>query len=668
MPFIIGTAGHIDHGKTSLVKALTGEDTDRLKEEKERGISIELGFAHLDLPDLTRAGVIDVPGHERFIRTMVAGSHGVDLVLFTVAADDGVMPQTIEHLEILHLLGVKRGIFVLTKVDLATPARASDVASEIARLAAGTSLDGSPVVPFSFVTGEGRGRLLAAIAEGLTHIDRRRPAGYFRVPVDRAFVLRGHGLVVTGTALQGEVRAGDRLRCLPGNELFRVRSVQVHGEPVDRATWGQRIAINLAGHERPTIERGHVLCDERLTMMSDRFDALVEVRPTAPVPVRNHQRVRVHMGTAERLGKLVILATSHGNAEIPGPAEYGSIPPRLRGPDQIAPGQSAFCQVAIGEPLLALRGDRFIVRDETAQRTLGGGIVLNPWPDTHRRGDPGLDARLRALCTDDYGALAEQFLDERPEFATEAAPLWHFLNLRLEDALEHAARRTAIRVVSPEEQLFTTERKWALLKAALVDGLRDFHRAHPLEAGGDMEALREKLRAPVSPRAFRAFVAQLEAERVVMRQGNLLRLPEHRVALRSDDQAAVDRIHDLLARSPLAPPDLRQIAADTGLDRARLAQLMRVLERDRLVVRAGGDLYFLRESIDSVVRGVREQFSETDEITPAMFRDRFNTTRKYAIPLLEYLDREGVTVRIGDTRRLRQWSKSPAASERSSSG
>ncbi|MBI3049961.1 MAG: selenocysteine-specific translation elongation factor [Acidobacteria bacterium] len=645
MPFIIGTAGHIDHGKTSLVKALTGEDTDRLKEEKERGISIELGFAHLDLPDGTRAGVIDVPGHERFIRTMVAGSHGVDLVLFTVAADDGVMPQTIEHLEILHLLGVRRGIFVLTKIDLATPAQAAAVASDIERLAAGTSLEGAPVVPCSFVTGEGRDRLLGAIADSLTHIDRRPPAGYFRLPVDRAFVLRGHGLVVTGTALQGEVRVGDRLRCLPGDELFRVRSVQVHGEPVDRATWGQRVAINLAGQERPAIERGHVLCDERLTMTSDRFDARVEVRPTANAPVRSHQRVRVHIGTAERFGKVMVL-----------------------GRQDIAPGQSAFCQVAIGEPLLTLRGDRFIVRDETAQRTLGGGILLNPWPDVHRRGDPALEGRLQALRTEDPGALAERFLDERPEFATGAAPLYHFLNLRLEDALEHAGRRAAIRVVSLEDQLFTTERKWAVLKAALVDGLRNFHGAHPLEAGGDIEALREKLPIPASSRAFRAFVAQLAAERAVMREGNLLRLPEHRVALRSDEQEAADRIRDLLARSPLAPPDLRQIAAETGLDRSRLTQLMRVLERERLVVRAGGDLYFLRESVDGVTRRLREQFSEADEITPAMFRDCFNTTRKYAIPLLEYLDREGVTVRIGDTRRLRQWQKSPAASGRSSSG
>ncbi|MBI2186729.1 MAG: selenocysteine-specific translation elongation factor [Acidobacteria bacterium] len=646
MPFIIGTAGHIDHGKTSLVKALTGTDTDRLKEEKERGISIELGFAHLDLPDGTRAGVIDVPGHERFIRTMVAGSHGVDLVLFTVAADDGVMPQTVEHLEILHLLGVMRAAFVLTKIDLATAARAAEVTTEIERLAAGTSLEGAPVVPCSSVTGQGLDRLLTAIADGLRRIDRTPPAGYFRLPVDRAFVLHGHGLIITGTALEGEVRAGDRLRSLPGGQVFRVRSVQVHGEAVDRATWGQRVALNLAGQERPAIERGHVLCDEHLTMTSDRFDAIVEVRPTATVPIRNHQRVRVHMGTAERLGKAIVLAH-----------------------EAIEPGQSAFCQISVTDSLLALRGDRFIVRDETAQRTLGGGIVLHPWPRVHRRGDPTLEARLQALRSTEPGALAERFLDEQPEFATPLSPLYHFLNLRAEETRERVAGHDAIvRLSEDDDLLYSTARKWRVLQTAVVNALRAFHAGRPLEPGADIEAVREQLPIPAAARAFRAFVAQLERDGLVAREGNLLRLPGHRVALRSEEQDVADRLRALLARTPMAPPGVRQMAVDMGLDEGRLLQVLRVLERDRIVVRVGGDLYFLRESIDAVTRALREQFTETDDITPAMFRDRFQTTRKYAIPLLEHLDREGVTIRMGDTRRLRRWQRSPAASGRSSSG
>ncbi|MFQ5902154.1 MAG: selenocysteine-specific translation elongation factor, partial [Candidatus Binatia bacterium] len=303
MPYIIGTAGHIDHGKTSLIKALTGQDTDRLKEEKERGISIDLGFAHLDLGDGNQVGIVDVPGHERFIRNMLAGAHGMDLVLFTVAADDGVMPQTEEHLDILHLLGVKLAIFLITKADLVLPSRIHEVEEEIRILTLGTSLEDSPIIPFSAVTGQGLSELRAQISQMLQSCKKPAPSGYFRLPLDRAFVLQGHGVIVTGTALSGEIKTGDRVRCLPGEQIFRVRNLQVHNRSVDTAGWGQRIALNLSGHEKASIARGHVICHEKLTLTSDRFDALLEVRPAATKGIKNHQRVRVHLGTAERLAK-----------------------------------------------------------------------------------------------------------------------------------------------------------------------------------------------------------------------------------------------------------------------------------------------------------------------------------------------------------------------------
>src|ERR1700752_3676037 len=267
---IIGTAGHIDHGKTALIRALTGQETDRLKEEKERGISIDLGFAYFTLPDGTRAGIIDVPGHERFIRNMLAGAHGIDLVLFTIAADDGVMPQTEEHLDIVHLLGVKMAIFVITKADLVPPARVAEVEEEIDIITLGTTLEDSPKIAVSSVTGRGIDELKHRISEILKSSDKRAPSGYFRLPVDRAFVLQGHGVVVTGTALSGEIKTADRVRCLPGNQLFRVRSLQVHGKSMDTAGWGQRVALNLTGPERADVTRGHVICHEKLTLTSDR--------------------------------------------------------------------------------------------------------------------------------------------------------------------------------------------------------------------------------------------------------------------------------------------------------------------------------------------------------------------------------------------------------------
>jgi len=626
MPYVVGTAGHIDHGKTSLIKALTGQDTDRLQEEKDRGISIDLGFAHLDLPDGTRAGVVDVPGHERFIRNMLAGAHGLDLVLFTVAADDGVMPQTEEHLDILHLLGIDRAIFVITKIDLASEARIAEVRQEVQILAAGTSLEHSPVVPFSFVTGQGLDELRSQIAQVLRSRQQQPPPGYFRLPVDRVFVLQGHGVVVTGTAQGGEVGIGDTVRCLPQDQLFRVRSLQVHNQPVPAATWGQRIALNLSGSETLSLTRGDVICHEALTRRSDRFDASFEVRPsaaTAATGVKNHQRVKVHLGTAERMAKLILL----------GPA---------------------FCQIVLAEPLLALRGDRFIIRDETARRTIGGGVVIHPWPRTHARREPGLVDKLKTLQRGDLASVAELFIAESSDFAVPIALLCQFLNRRVEEVRGLLQRMDATSIVSLEdEQVYTTKQKWTALQEALVTALRDFHAAHPLAPGRDMEELRDKLPGRIPPRLFRAFVDQLELEKAVVRHGSLLRLPEHTVRLGAGDQRLAEQIKSLLAAQPLAPPDLKELERASGVGQAKLTEVMRVLERERSIVRVGADLYFLAESLDTVKRVLHEEFSERGNITPAMFRDHFSTTRKYTIPLLEYLDREGVTVRIGDARRLR---------------
>ena len=639
MPFIIGTAGHIDHGKTSLIKALTGQDTDRLKEEKERGISIELGFAHLDLPNGTRAGIIDVPGHERFIRTMLAGAHGMDLVLFTVAADDGVMPQTREHLDILHLLGVRDAIFVITKIDLVTTARVMDVEQDILTLVAGTSLAGSKVVPFSFATGEGSERLTLEITQALHRINKQPSSGYFRMPVDRVFILPGHGFVVTGTALEGEIKAGDRIHCLPGDQAFRVRSLQVHGEAVDVATAGQRVALNLTSQERPVVERGHVVCDERVTMTTDRFDASLELRPSASARIENHQRVRVHIGTAERFGKVVLLQAE----------------------DRPASAESRCCQIVLSDPILALRGDRFVIRDETAQRTLAGGVVLHPWPQPHRRREPDLDRRLNVLLEGEPVALAELFLDEQEEFASLMATLQQFLNQRTEEAMALLRGSAAIRIMTLDgEHYFTTTRKWSALREMLVSSLRAAHAADPLAPGSEMEEMRERLPGRIPPKLFRAWIEHLETEHVIARDGSCLRLPDHRVSLHDEARQVAERIIRLLAETPLAPPDLLQIARDTGIDRTRLTQVLRVLEGERSVVRVGPELYFLRDTLEGLKRLIRDEFSERPEVTPAAFRDRLAITRKHAIPLLEYLDREGVTVRLGNTRRVRA-SRSPVS-------
>jgi len=632
MPFIIGTAGHIDHGKTSLIKALTGQDTDRLKEEKERGISIDLGFAHLELPDGTHAGIIDVPGHERLIRNMLAGAHGMDLVLFTVAADDGVMPQTEEHFDILHLLEVKLAIFLITKADLVSPSRIQEVEEEIKILTLGTLLEDSPIIPFSTVNGQGLAQLHTQISQILQNCNKPAPNGYFRLPVDRAFVLQGHGVVVTGTALSGEINNGDRVRCLPGDQSFRIRNLQVHNHSVDSARWGQRIALNLSGPEKASIGRGHVICHEKLTLTSNRFDALVEVRSGAAKGIKNHQRLKIHLGTAERLGKLILLGSK----------------------EKVEPKESTYCQVTLQDPLLVLRGDHFIVRDETAQRTLGGGIVVHPWAKKHKRREPGLKQRLETLHTEDIPVLVQGLLDESDRFALSIDSIHQFLNLREEEARRRIEEVETIRSFSTEgEKTYTTEKKYQILIEKILKALREFHASHPLTPGMDMEELRAKLPFNIPTRVFRLLLETFETEKVIVRDGNFLRLPEHRINLSDKEKALTEKINAILAKSPMTPPELKQIEKVLGMGRAKLMEVIRVMEREKSIVRVATDLYYLPECVDKVRGLLYKYLSDNNEITAANFRDLLGSSRKYTIALLEHFDREGITLRVGDARRLK---------------
>ncbi|HJQ82984.1 MAG TPA: selenocysteine-specific translation elongation factor [Candidatus Binatia bacterium] len=634
MPVVIGTAGHIDHGKTSLVRALTGQDTDRLKEEKERGISIDLGFAHLDGPGGERAGIVDVPGHERFIRNMLAGAHGMDVVLFTVAADDGVMPQTEEHLDILHLLGVRRGIFVVTKIDLVDAARVAAVREEIEILALDTTLEGAPIVPVSTVTGAGLDRLRQEIAALLAAPAAPPRAGYFRLPVDRAFVMRGHGVVVTGTAVAGAVRDGDTLAVVPGGDTVRVRGLEVHGVAVAEASHGQRVAMNLAGIERTDLGRGHVVCDPRLGRPTARLDARVEIRAAARRPIASHTRVRFHLGTAEVLGKVVVLG----------------------GAAAVAPSTTAWVQIVLAEPVLALRGDRFILRDETAQRTLGGGEVVNAFADRHRAGDVDLPSRLERLRSADAGVAARAFLELSPDFASDGTTVARALDLREEQAV--AALAAAADVVPIPDQrapeAFTTRAKSDRLEAAACAAVATAHREEPLAAGVEMESLRTRLPWDVPAKVFRWAVDRLVAAGRLVREDSIVRAPAHRVALDSTGQAVGVRVERLLADGRFTPPDLRQLAEATGVSPGPLVDVLGVLESEGRVVRIAPDMYWSRAAAEEATAIVAGHCRAHGEIVAGTFRDLIGASRKYAIAFLDWCDRTGVTVRVGDRRKLRR--------------
>lgn len=634
MPHVIGTAGHIDHGKTALIKALTGQETDRLQEEQERGISIDLGFAYLALPDGERAGIVDVPGHERFIRNMLAGAQGIDLVLFTIAADDGVMPQSEEHLDFLHLLGLKNGIFVITKTDLVDAARLAEVEEEIEILTLDTTLEGAPIVPVSAVTGQGIEQLRQAIFAQLANYERPPLPGYFRLPVDRAFVMKGHGVVVTGTALAGTVHEGATLRLLPGGEEVRVRALQVHGEHISEAKWGQRIALNLSGLEKSTVRRGDVVCHPKVTRTTQRFDAWVEIRPGARRDIHNHERVRVHVGTAEVLGKIIL----------------------LDGQEVLAPRSSGFCQMVLDEPVVALRGDRFILRNQTAQGTLGGGQVLHPFATRHRKKKGDMAARLAPLRTPDLLQACRAYLEVQPAFAAPLEEIYQGVNGQEEEIAALLATDPEI-LPLPDAQhpeAYSVRSKWQRLQAEVDRILQGFHQHTPLAQGIEMESLRSQLSFPFSPKLFRALTDKLVAEQSVVREDSLLRLPSHTVTLSEGEQATVSRLERLLAEGGFSPPEGKALEAQLQLPRRELNDFLAVLESQGKIVKVAGDLYLAGRAVDIARATLIEQLTAQGEISAAHFRDSLKISRKTAIPLLEYFDRTGLTLRVGDVRKLRK--------------
>ena len=632
---IVGTAGHIDHGKTALIKALTGQDTDRLKEEKERGISIDLGFAHLDLDDGRRVGIVDVPGHERFIRNMLAGAHGIDLALLVVAADDGVMPQTEEHVDILHLLGTRSAVVAMTKIDLVDAARIEAVREEIGTLLAWTMLEGAPIVPVSSATGAGLAALRAAIQARLTSLTRTEGPAWFRLPIDRAFVLHGHGLVVTGTAIAGTVREGETLRIVPGGELTRVRSVHVHNQAVREAYAGQRVALNLGGIGRPSVARGHIACSPALDRTTDRFDAWVEIRPGPRHAIASHDRVRVFVGTAEVLAKLIVLDSR----------------------SELGPGDAGFAQLALREPIAALRGDRFVLRDETSQRTIGGGEVVQPFAGRRRRNDPatlsGL-AVLRAADTDaavvDAVIALESAATLAPDFLMQAA---HFTPERLQALLTSEMRVVALPNADTVEAV-TSREKWDGLRAAAIAAVADFHRAQPRTPGIEMESVRSAVAPAVSAKVFRAVIDRLVAEKSLVRQESVLHLPSHRVALADADRELATRLTAVLGDAGWTPPDVAHLATTLAVPRPRVLGVLQHLEREGQVYRVAPDLYYAAAALERARAVIRDHCGAHPHITAATFRDLLNASRKFAIALLDYFDRTGFTLRVGDARKLRR--------------
>jgi selenocysteine-specific elongation factor len=632
---ILGTAGHIDHGKSELVRALTGIHTDRLPEEQRRGISIELGFAWMDLPEGGKAGIVDVPGHERFIRHMLAGAHGFDVVVMVVAADDGVMPQTEEHFEIVNLLGVERLVFVVTKTDLASAARVEEVREELEILALDTRYEGAPVAAVCARSGEGIEELRSLLIAELGAAQRVRPADEpFRMPIDRVFSVRGHGSVVTGTALSGHIEVGASVQIEPSGLSARVRELQVHSESAAEAGRGQRVALNLVGPNREDLRRGDLVVAGGEFEKVECLYASVEVRPIARDPLASHRFVRLHLHTRDVRARLIWL---EGLREVP---------PRGRG----------FAQLIPVEPVIAQRGDRFVLRDETASHTLGGGcVLLAPAPRRRGREGHGVSALLEALADGDAGArlYALLQLSEDDLLPTSYAASAAGVDVSALKGIVDDHPDLTLLAIADGERFLTTRVAMDELKKSIVEAIATFHQGHPDRPGVELESLRKSLPSEPQSGLFRTVLDALTAGGDFERRGNLVMRAGHTASLEGSDEVLARSLSELLAEGGVTPPLLRDASATLGVDLKKATTLASVLVERGELVRIDADLYYRFEILKELEARLRQALSGQAEITAAEFRDLISASRKYCIPLLDYFDRCGVTIRVGDARKLR---------------
>jgi selenocysteine-specific elongation factor len=609
--FVLGTAGHIDHGKSTLITALTGIDPDRLAEEKRRGMTIDLGFAHLLLPSGLEVGIVDVPGHARFIRNMLAGTHGLDAVLLVIAADEGVMPQTREHLEIIDLLDVSRGIVVLSKVDLVDADWLALVKSEVREAIKGTSLNGAPIVPFSAVTGEGKADLVAALDELFAGSSARPDAGRPRLPIDRVFTMSGFGTVVTGTLVDGTLAVGDELEVVPRGRTVRVRGLQQHSRKVETASPGSRVAANLSGVEKDEVGRGDVLARRGTLHPTRRIDAAVRVLASAPQSLRHGAELLLHTGTAE-VGSRVILLEA----------------------DEIAAGEQGWVQLYLERPIAAAEQDRFIVRVPSPATTIAGGRFIDVAPRKHSRHDSAVTASLERRAA---GDVLHEELRKYPRGVTVSALLKATMAPET-DIAALGARRVG-------DWLYDAG-AWRAIADRATAELTSYHSTHPLRPGMAREELRSRLGVP--PGSFSAVIQGLvEDGRIAERDGSIAS-PDHRVELHSPGGPAA-LLLDLLGRQPLAPPSLAEAIKQTGAS----PEVVRALAQQGEIVRVGDDVAFTKDAYATAAAMVREIISSSGSITVAQLRDRMGASRRPVLALLEHLDSERVTRRVGDARVLR---------------
>ncbi len=630
---ILGTAGHIDHGKTSLVKAVTGIETDRLKEEKLRGITIELGFASLDLPEGRHVGIVDVPGHEKFVKHMVAGATGIDIVVMVIAADEGIMPQTREHMEICSLLGIRHGFVALTKIDMVEPDWLDLVTEEVRDFTQGTFLEGAPIVPVSSITGEGIADFIKTLDALCRKVPDRSNSGIFRLPVDRVFTMHGFGTVITGTLISGCIRTGDAVMIYPSKITSKVRGIQAHNQTVEEAAAGMRTAINFQGLEKAVINRGDVLSTPESLFPSFMVDILLEYLPGNPKVLKNRTRVRFHSGTSEILGNVILL-----NA------------------DEMQPGQSALAQIRLDAPITVVKDDRFVIRSYSPVRTIGGGQVINPIPPKHKRFQPDIIEGLKRLLEADFESVAvcqTEACGIKGVSFNELRIMTNLQEKRLQQTLHGLLSKQTLIQVDKDPPTFIHRRAYDQLKQDALGHLEAYHKANPLKAGMQKEELKSKLPPFLGPKLYNLLLVQTSKEGAVVAEEDLIRLAAHRISLGEDQAVIRNRILDAYRKSGLQPPYFNDLCVQMNISENRAKEVLMLLVKEGTIVKIKEDLYFDIRAVDDLKERLVNFLIRNGEITTPQFKEMTGVSRKFVIPLIEYFDSKNVTIRIGDIRKLR---------------
>ena len=631
---ILGTAGHIDHGKTSLIKAVTGTDTDRLKEEKERGITIELGFAALDLPSGQHLGIVDVPGHEKFVKNMVAGATGIDIVAMVIAADEGVMPQTREHMEICTLLGVKHGLVVLTKIDMVDEEWLELVREDVRDFTRGTFLEDSPMIAVSSLKGDGIPEFVSQLDELSRQVPEREPSSIFRLPIDRVFTMKGFGTVITGTLISGSINDGAAVMVYPLGITSKIRGIQVHNQSVGSAEAGMRTAINFQGLEKTAIQRGEVLSSPDALKPSYMIDVALNFLASNPKPMKNRTLVRFHTGTSEILGNLILLDR-----------------------EELSPGESTVAQLRLNSPVTLIKEDRFVIRSYSPIRTIGGGEVLNPIPKKHKQFNSATIEGLKQLGDQSPAEIILYHVKESGFAGLIFSDLRIMTNVpdrQLENILQDQLSKKLIIQSDKENRTYIHNDILAQLKTDMETYLQTYHKAFPLKTGMPKEELKTKFPLTLAPKLFNLTLnLMIKAEHIVQEE-NTVRLASHTISLGADQADVKDKILDTYLDCGLQPPYFKELSKTLNIDPSRSKEVLMHLVDEGRLVKTKEDLYFHASAIEDLKKKLVAFLEERGEITTPQFKEMTAVSRKYVIPLAEFFDAKNVTLRVGDVRKLRR--------------